>query len=515
MPLRASPVAPPRVGAMPSTSPLRAGLEPLVRSLPARVRSKQDDDLSFLKPLVAAGADELQSPELLQQSVASGARFVIQHLPPLEGLPSLPARAQPAPMESDELPDLSAAALSLETAHDTTLKPPITFAGLIAMAILDSPAKRLTVGEIYEWIKTRYPYFSTAAAGVGWKNSVRHNLSLSRHFMKKARDDDSDIVGKGAHWCLRPESYLHCEAAIIKQAKVYQKMGGGLADIAGLSLDLSHGHGALSLDSDDRSRRTAVPRGRRPEMRELSSTDAAAALVSLTNAALPAVRSQAGARSRSVVVRTGGSASHSATMRYYPDSASRRQADAMGATMPASSRTPVIVRAENEDSSPPPGPDEGIGATPDMSPRKRSNSGTLYTFAAPMTQLDGSVRSVPDGRRSPPHARRRLSGSSFALRDSVHEEGQAVAAHSDALAATAALMSLAALAADSAALPSQPISPHAHSATLCAPASSSSPLAHHVAGVSLHSPVAVPAALSPVPEVHVALSPPAPEASFL
>ena len=52
------------------------------------------------------------------------------------------------------------------------------------MALLDSPQKRLTVNEVYDWFKSRYPYFTLPRAGA-WKNSVRHNLSLSKHFIKQ------------------------------------------------------------------------------------------------------------------------------------------------------------------------------------------------------------------------------------------------------------------------------------------------------------------------------------------
>ncbi len=81
--------------------------------------------------------EELQTPESLAQSVACGARFIIQHLPPLEGvvpetlylnahlfvasLPSL--QSKPAQVEaSDEIPDLAAAAVALENAQDAGSK---------------------------------------------------------------------------------------------------------------------------------------------------------------------------------------------------------------------------------------------------------------------------------------------------------------------------------------------------------------------------------------------------------
>ncbi|EDQ87333.1 uncharacterized protein MONBRDRAFT_27419 [Monosiga brevicollis MX1] len=47
-----------------------------------------------------------------------------------------------------------------------------------------------------EWIQEHYPYFKTA--GNGWKNSVRHNLSLNKIFCKLPRDPDNP--GKGSYW---------------------------------------------------------------------------------------------------------------------------------------------------------------------------------------------------------------------------------------------------------------------------------------------------------------------------
>lgn len=61
-------------------------------------------------------------------------------------------------------------------------KPPYSFSCLIFMAIEDSPIKKLPVKEIYNWILTHFPYFQSAPTG--WKNSVRHNLSLNKCFKK-------------------------------------------------------------------------------------------------------------------------------------------------------------------------------------------------------------------------------------------------------------------------------------------------------------------------------------------
>lgn len=64
----------------------------------------------------------------------------------------------------------------------TANKPPYSFSCLIFMAIEDSEQKALPVKEIYSWILEHFPYFRTAPTG--WKNSVRHNLSLNKCFQK-------------------------------------------------------------------------------------------------------------------------------------------------------------------------------------------------------------------------------------------------------------------------------------------------------------------------------------------
>lgn len=65
-------------------------------------------------------------------------------------------------------------------------KPPYSFSCLIFMAIEDSPHKKLPVKDIYSWILNHFPYFQNAPTG--WKNSVRHNLSLNKCFKKVDKD---------------------------------------------------------------------------------------------------------------------------------------------------------------------------------------------------------------------------------------------------------------------------------------------------------------------------------------
>ncbi|CAK7241033.1 MAG: Forkhead transcription factor [Sporothrix thermara] len=81
---------------------------------------------------------------------------------------------------------------------DDGLKPGHSYAMLIGMAILRSAGRKLTLSQIYKWISDTYSFYNPQDAG--WQNSIRHNLSLNKAFVKQERPKDDP--GKGNYWAI-------------------------------------------------------------------------------------------------------------------------------------------------------------------------------------------------------------------------------------------------------------------------------------------------------------------------
>ncbi|CAD7079372.1 unnamed protein product [Hermetia illucens] len=85
-------------------------------------------------------------------------------------------------------------------------RPKYSYGALIMMALKTSPSGRLTLAEIYDFIKNHFPYYRTCKTD--WQNAIRNNLSLSEHFVRLARECDDP--GRGGYWTLAPQYQQLC-----------------------------------------------------------------------------------------------------------------------------------------------------------------------------------------------------------------------------------------------------------------------------------------------------------------
>ncbi|KAI1812045.1 hypothetical protein GGS20DRAFT_48407 [Poronia punctata] len=99
-------------------------------------------------------------------------------------------------VDEQTLPDPS----SFSPIYDDGSKPPYSYAQLIGMAILRAPQGKLTLAQIYKWISDTFKFYG--ANDAGWQNSIRHNLSLNKAFIKQERPKDDP--GKGNYWTIEP-----------------------------------------------------------------------------------------------------------------------------------------------------------------------------------------------------------------------------------------------------------------------------------------------------------------------
>jgi forkhead transcription factor HCM1 len=96
--------------------------------------------------------------------------------------------------------------------EDDGSKPPYSYATLIGMSILRANNRRLTLAQIYKWISDTFSYYKNSDPG--WQNSIRHNLSLNKAFIKQERPKDDP--GKGNYWAIEPGM----EAQFLKDKQV-------------------------------------------------------------------------------------------------------------------------------------------------------------------------------------------------------------------------------------------------------------------------------------------------------
>ncbi|XP_022432025.1 forkhead box protein N3 isoform X3 [Delphinapterus leucas] len=172
------PVMPPSKKPESSGISVSSGLSQCYRDSGFSKALQEDDDLDFSLPDIRLEEGAMEDEELtnlnwLHESknlLKSFGDSVLRSVSPVQDLDD---DTPPSPAHSD---------MPYDARQNPNCKPPYSFSCLIFMAIEDSPTKRLPVKDIYNWILEHFPYFANAPTG--WKNSVRHNLSLNKCFKK-------------------------------------------------------------------------------------------------------------------------------------------------------------------------------------------------------------------------------------------------------------------------------------------------------------------------------------------
>ncbi|KAF1796860.1 fork head domain-containing protein [Mucor lusitanicus] len=119
--------------------------------------------------------------------------------------------------------------------NNKDIKPPYSYASLIAQAINSSSDKRMTLNGIYNYITTNYPYYQMAQNG--WQNSIRHNLSLNKAFVKVPRGDAEP--GKGAFWTIDSNAETQFTNGVYKRSK---RVGAPLSSASSSSQATTQAH---------------------------------------------------------------------------------------------------------------------------------------------------------------------------------------------------------------------------------------------------------------------------------
>lgn len=81
---------------------------------------------------------------------------------------------------------------------DSYIKPKLSYAQLIAEALMSADGRMLTLADIYTSVANRHPYYKMDHSR-NWQNAIRHNLTLNKCFTKVPRPASE---GRGSYWKL-------------------------------------------------------------------------------------------------------------------------------------------------------------------------------------------------------------------------------------------------------------------------------------------------------------------------
>ncbi|XP_071496040.1 forkhead box protein O1-like [Diadema antillarum] len=109
------------------------------------------------------------------------------------------------PLEGGENRELSTPSSQRRNGSRRNAWGNLSYADLITKAIQSAPDQRLTLSQIYDWMVKNVHFFKDKGdsnSSAGWKNSIRHNLSLHSRFVRVQNEG----TGKSSWWMINPDA---------------------------------------------------------------------------------------------------------------------------------------------------------------------------------------------------------------------------------------------------------------------------------------------------------------------
>ena len=162
-----------------------------------------------------------------EEATKKKVQLMMQQQHPSTSIAKLPESSQILSKEKDKSKDSGA----MEMGNENSLKTdPSTvqdnglpsYTAMIAQAILKKETSKSTLSDIYEYMEKYFP--SLEKRGTGWRNCVRHTLSLNDCFIKLHRPEN----GRSCNWAIHPTYHESFSKGDYRKRRALRKRPRGL-----------------------------------------------------------------------------------------------------------------------------------------------------------------------------------------------------------------------------------------------------------------------------------------------
>lgn len=152
-----------------------------------------------------------------QQRPAKSVRVLPPVSSPMQQVPSSASSTTSSNRKKNQKSQNGTTASGNEGKENGFPKPAYSYSCLIALSLKNSYTGSMSVSEIYKFMCEHFPYFKNAPSG--WKNSVRHNLSLNKCFEKIEKPASNGSQRKGCLWAMNPNKIQKMNEEVSKWSR--------------------------------------------------------------------------------------------------------------------------------------------------------------------------------------------------------------------------------------------------------------------------------------------------------